>query len=322
MRVVDSLDEAIAFIAPHGSGLADAIVTEDDTAARALPAEVDSAAVFVNASTRFTDGFEFGFGAEIGICTNRLHARGPMGLRELTTYKYLVRRQRPGARRESRVAARRHPRRHLQPDPPRTSARGRGGARSVALDEVAFVPAIARRTRRTDGSRRPSTASRMVELAIAGNPAFYASSVEIDRGGVSYSIDTVETLTTIERGKELFFIVGIDAFGEMQTWKDAARLFSLANVVVTNRPPRATDTSIEHLPVAAREAFCYDPRTLSYRHRSGTRLHFHPITALDISATALRERVRRDQSIRYLVPPGVEQYIREHGLYRSGESIG
>ena len=90
VKVVGSLDEALAFIERYGSALADAIVTEDYTAARRFLAAVDSAAVFVNASTRFTDGFEFGFGAEIGISTNRLHARGPMGLRELTTYKYLV----------------------------------------------------------------------------------------------------------------------------------------------------------------------------------------------------------------------------------------
>ncbi|HVN28481.1 MAG TPA: glutamate-5-semialdehyde dehydrogenase [Candidatus Binataceae bacterium] len=91
VKIVDSIGEAIAFIAHHGSGLADAIVTEDASAAARFEAEVDSATVYVNASTRFTDGFEFGFGAETGISTNRLHARGPMGLRELTTYKYVVR---------------------------------------------------------------------------------------------------------------------------------------------------------------------------------------------------------------------------------------
>jgi glutamate-5-semialdehyde dehydrogenase len=90
VKVVASLENALEFIERYGSGLADAIVTEDYTAARRFLSAVDSAAVFVNASTRFTDGFEFGFGAEIGISTNRLHARGPMGLRELTTYKYLV----------------------------------------------------------------------------------------------------------------------------------------------------------------------------------------------------------------------------------------
>ena len=91
VKVVDSIDDAIAFIRHHGSGLADAIVTEDAKAAARFEREVDSATVYVNASTRFTDGFEFGFGAETGISTNRLHARGPMGLRELTTYKYVVR---------------------------------------------------------------------------------------------------------------------------------------------------------------------------------------------------------------------------------------
>jgi len=90
VKVVASLDEALGFIERYGSGLADAIVTEDYSASRRFVAAVDSAAVFVNASTRFTDGHEFGFGAEIGISTNRLHARGPMGLRELTTYKYVV----------------------------------------------------------------------------------------------------------------------------------------------------------------------------------------------------------------------------------------
>ena len=90
VAVVPSLDAALAFIARHGTGLAEAIVTRDAAAAERFLAEVDAAAVFVNASTRFTDGYEFGFGAEVGISTNRLHARGPMGLRELTTYKYRV----------------------------------------------------------------------------------------------------------------------------------------------------------------------------------------------------------------------------------------
>jgi glutamate-5-semialdehyde dehydrogenase len=91
IKVVDSIDEAINFISQHGSGLADAIVTMEAKAASQFEREVDSATVYVNASTRFTDGFEFGFGAETGISTNRLHARGPMGLRELTTYKYVIR---------------------------------------------------------------------------------------------------------------------------------------------------------------------------------------------------------------------------------------
>jgi glutamate-5-semialdehyde dehydrogenase len=88
--VVDSLDAAVAHIARFGSGHTEAIVTESQAAARAFVARVDAAAVMVNASTRFTDGEEFGFGAEIGISTQKLHARGPMGLPELTSTKYVV----------------------------------------------------------------------------------------------------------------------------------------------------------------------------------------------------------------------------------------
>ena len=90
VKIVPSLDEAVDFINTNGSGLADAIVSEDYSHVRRFLREVDSATVYANASTRFTDGFEFGFGAEVGISTNRLHARGPMGLRELTTYKYVI----------------------------------------------------------------------------------------------------------------------------------------------------------------------------------------------------------------------------------------
>ena len=90
VKIVASLDEAVEFVNANGSGLADAIVSEDYSNVRRFLREVDSATVYANASTRFTDGFEFGFGAEVGISTNRLHARGPMGLRELTTYKYVV----------------------------------------------------------------------------------------------------------------------------------------------------------------------------------------------------------------------------------------
>lgn len=90
VRVVDTLDEAVEHIDRYGSGHSEAIVTESTDAARAFCDAVDAACVYVNASTRFTDGFEFGLGAEIGNSTQKLHARGPIGLRELTTYKYVI----------------------------------------------------------------------------------------------------------------------------------------------------------------------------------------------------------------------------------------
>lgn len=90
MKVVDSIDAAIEHINKYGSKHSEAIVTRDYFNAQKFLDYVDAAAVYVNASTRFTDGFEFGFGAEIGISTQKLHARGPMGLKELTTIKYII----------------------------------------------------------------------------------------------------------------------------------------------------------------------------------------------------------------------------------------
>ena len=91
VKVVDGVDAAVAHIAAHSTGHSDAIVTADEEAAQRFLAQVDSAAVYWNASTRFTDGGEFGLGCEMGISTQKLHARGPMGLAELCTYKYVVR---------------------------------------------------------------------------------------------------------------------------------------------------------------------------------------------------------------------------------------
>lgn len=93
VKLVDGVEEAIEFINAHGTGHSESIVTADEEAARRFLDCVDAAAVYVNASTRFTDGGEFGMGAEIGISTQKLHARGPMGLQELTSYKYVIRGQ-------------------------------------------------------------------------------------------------------------------------------------------------------------------------------------------------------------------------------------
>jgi glutamate-5-semialdehyde dehydrogenase len=90
VRTVANMDEAMEHIAAHGSQHSEAIVTNDYLNARRFQREVDASAVFVNASTRLNDGFEFGLGAEIGISTTRIHARGPMGLEELTSTKFIV----------------------------------------------------------------------------------------------------------------------------------------------------------------------------------------------------------------------------------------
>jgi glutamate-5-semialdehyde dehydrogenase len=90
VKVVDSLDEALAHIAQYGSGHSEAIITEDYSAGMRFLNEVDAACVYINASTRFTDGSQFGLGAEVGISTQKMHARGPLGLKELTSYKWII----------------------------------------------------------------------------------------------------------------------------------------------------------------------------------------------------------------------------------------
>ncbi len=90
VKLVDSLDEALDLIYQYGTGHSEAIVTEDYSASRRFVQEVDSAVVYVNASTQFTDGAQFGLGAEIIDSTQKLHARGPVGLQEITTYKWIV----------------------------------------------------------------------------------------------------------------------------------------------------------------------------------------------------------------------------------------
>ena len=90
IKIVDNVDEAIDHINYYGSSHSDAIVTNNQESEKKFLAEIDSSSVYVNASTRFTDGAEFGMGAEIGISTDKLHARGPMGLEELTTYKFII----------------------------------------------------------------------------------------------------------------------------------------------------------------------------------------------------------------------------------------
>jgi glutamate-5-semialdehyde dehydrogenase len=90
IKIVEDTDTAIEHISEFGSGHSDSIITENYSTAEYFLNSVDSACVYVNASTRFTDGGEFGFGAEVGISTNKLHARGPMGINDLTTYKFKI----------------------------------------------------------------------------------------------------------------------------------------------------------------------------------------------------------------------------------------
>lgn len=156
----------------------------------------------------------------------------------------------------------------------------------------------------------------MVRRALRDNPLFDASDLEIKREGKSYTVDTLSYLRNrLGAGADMFFILGLDAFCEITTWHDYRRLFELANFVVTDRPTRESIDPECSLPPEIAALFSRDSDG-ALVHKSGTRLMYHNITAMDISATQIRGLVGQGKSIRYLVPPAVVRYIQEKGLYR------
>jgi nicotinate-nucleotide adenylyltransferase len=158
----------------------------------------------------------------------------------------------------------------------------------------------------------------MVRLAVAKNPKFSVSTVEIARPGVSYSIDTIRDFAGRMRGRDsLYFIIGLDAFREIGTWKDFAAIFPLCNFIVTSRPGSKEKDPLKGTGIAVKKLFCYDFKKKNYRHESGTRVYFNELTDIAISASEIRALVQAGKSIRYLVPPTVEKYIHRRGLYRA-----
>jgi nicotinate-nucleotide adenylyltransferase len=155
----------------------------------------------------------------------------------------------------------------------------------------------------------------MVEAAVADHPDFSASDLESHRKGASYSVDTLELLQELYPDDDLYFIIGLDSFFDIGSWKDYTRLFELANIVVAHRPEYGDDDPRNRLPVALADQFCYDAGSKNLRHKCGNELIFVAETRLAISSTKLRAQVRNKGSIRYLVPTEVETYIQKHHLY-------
>lgn len=188
---------------------------------------------------------------------------------------------------------------------------------TFSIDRVLFIPA---RFPPHKKRLRPAVSAddrlRMVRLAISRNRGFGLSDVEFKRPGKSFSVDTIREFVHKEPGHSLYFILGMDAFCEIDSWKEVEAIFPLCNLIVTSRPGSGYSLSDETLPVAVRGSFCYDPRTQTYQHKSGTRLYFARITDIGISSSEIRSRLKRAKSIRYLVPREVEAYIEKQGLYR------
>jgi len=189
-------------------------------------------------------------------------------------------------------------------------------AESFALDRVYFIPASIPPHKRGETTTPAEDRLQMVRLAIAGNPRFAVSTVEIRRAGVSYSIDTLRAIDAKKRrGDSLYFIIGLDAFREIGTWKDFKELFPLCHFIVTSRPGSKDKDPLKGTGIAVKKLFCYDPKQKNYRHRSGHRIYYIELTDIAISASEIRTLVKQGKSIRYLLPPAVERYIKRRGLY-------
>ena len=177
---------------------------------------------------------------------------------------------------------------------------------TLGLDQVLFVPAGRPWLR---GDAKISEAHhrlRMVERAIAGNPAFSAIAIEIDRPGPTYTVDTLESLMREQGGDtEFYFIIGTDALADVDRWRSPARLFELCTLAVFGRND-GEDSLV--LSYRLTHQFPQIEGAVVWMGRSLTR----------ISSTDIRRRVAAAEPVRYMVPDSVEQYIREHGLYEAG----
>ena len=189
---------------------------------------------------------------------------------------------------------------------------------TFGLDRVYFIPAALPPHKRGQTTTPARDRLQMVRLAVAKNPRFQVSTAEISRAGVSYSIDTIrEFAAKKQRGDVLYFIIGLDAFREIGTWKNFTEIFPLCNFIVTSRPGSKESDPLKGTGVAVKKLFCYDFKRRNYRHGSGTRIFFDELTDIAISASEIRALVKEGKSIRYLVPAEVERYIKRRGLYSS-----
>jgi len=190
---------------------------------------------------------------------------------------------------------------------------------ACVLDRILFLPAAQPPHKNVAEEVPFAHRLAMTELAVADNRHFQVSGLEGRRTGKSYSVHTLEILRRESPGDEYFFIIGMDSFLDIASWKEYRRLFELAHIVVAARPGSPGGDPRSLLPVAIRGDFCYDVAAKVLRHGSGTSVIFLEETRLDISSTTIRRLVAAGRSIRYLVPPAVEDYIARHGFYRGAE---
>ncbi len=193
---------------------------------------------------------------------------------------------------------------------------------SFCLELVLFLPACVPPHKTNQQVAPVRHRLEMVRRAVAGNPAFEASDLECSRPGASYSVETLCLLRDLQGPEaEFFFLVGLDAFLNIHTWKAYQELFTISSWIVFGRAGFGPSGK-RALPAKLRRLFCYDPARRAWVHSSGHRVFFRRFRSLEISGTEIRSLLGKGQSVRYLVPEEVASYISLHGLYRGNGGAG
>ena len=186
------------------------------------------------------------------------------------------------------------------------------------LERIIFIAAAVPPHKEVESGIPGEHRMEMVRVAISGNPYFSPSDIELKRPGKSYSIGTIQFLKEqYGSDSDMFFILGMDAFLEIGTWKSFQELFSLCHFIVMTRPGFDKPFSATILPPEIADAFVYDEGGDRFIHRDGYLIYLQGVTFLDISSTKIREEVRKGRSVRYLLPREVERYIKRHHFYRT-----
>lgn len=194
-------------------------------------------------------------------------------------------------------------------------------AESFELMRVIFIPA-AKPPHKGDGEIIPFIHRwRMLELAVGGNLRFELSDLENQRPGKSYSVETLTQLNG-ELGEELYFVLGLDAFLELPTWKRYRDLFSLCHFVVVTRPGYSSTALNSMLRTQVSERYSFDTKVRGFVHPRFTSVYHREVTLLDISSSRIRGFLASGRSVRYLLPEKVEAYIYQQGLYQSRKMNG
>jgi nicotinate-nucleotide adenylyltransferase len=182
-----------------------------------------------------------------------------------------------------------------------------------SLERIYFVPVFIPPHKKVHQVSDVDNRLFMVRLAIKGNRLFQLSDIEARRGGISYSIDTIQVME--KKFGELYYLIGMDAFSEIHTWHRYADLFYHTHFVVMVRPSHKRKSGLKMFPPGVKEHMkALDDGT--FQHVSGKRTYFQFVTQLDISATRIRASIRDGKSVRYLVPVQVERYIKDKDLYQ------